>query len=77
MGAPKRESVNSRSRREASSAWAKPASMPDRIPNRTNATAMDSSVSVVRVGLRQSPAHSSGRVSPRHRARHGVPEFAS
>src|ERR1700733_10710601 len=71
MGAPKRESVNRRSSREAASAWANPASMPDRTPKSTNATAIESSVSIVRVGLRHSPAPRRGRYftrSPRLRS---------
>ncbi len=60
MGAPNRGSVNSRSNREAASEGANPASIPASTPYRMNATAIDSSVSVVRVGLRHSPAHSKG-----------------
>jgi len=34
--------------------------MPDKIPKRMNATTIDSSVNIVRAGLRHSPAQMSG-----------------
>ena len=43
------------------SAPSKPAITPCRTPNSRNATAIDNTVSTVRIGLRHKPAHSSGR----------------